>query len=131
MKRVDLEMQKNDRNGLFDFPSGPLRTAQVPIVEDHDWHLITGQNVDRGRLKGCTDTDYFSFACPKCATPTLGGCGLCLVGVSDDFDTKPDDAPASMPIMVFSIHCVRCGFSDFFKIQTDQHGRSAKARADG
>jgi predicted nucleic-acid-binding Zn-ribbon protein len=131
MKRVDSEMQKNERNNLCDFPSKHLRTARVPIVEDDDWHQICGQNVDEGRLKGCTDTDYFSFQCPKCSTPTLGGCGLCLVGVSDNFDTKPDDAPTPMPIMVFSIHCVRCGFSDFFKIQTDQHGCLAKARADG
>ena len=131
MKRVDLEIQKNVCKSQCDFPSEPLRTARVPIIEDEDWHLTTGLHVSRGRLKGYTNTDYFSFACPKCATPTLGGCGLCLIGVSDDFDTKPDDAPAPMPIMVFSIHCVRCGFSDVFKIQTDQHGRCAKARADG
>jgi hypothetical protein len=129
MKRVDLDMQKNVCKSRCDFPSKHLRTARVPIVEDDDWHLIAGQHVSSGRLKGCTDTDYFSFRCPKCATPTLGGCGLCLVGVSDNFETKSDGAAA--PILVFSIHCKGCGFSGFFKIQVDQHGRFAKLRADG
>jgi hypothetical protein len=107
-------------------PRSPAATlAQLPIIPDDRWHLISGtEKVQGGALKGGTyGNNRRFFPCPQCGTklPTR------LVGVSDDFTEWKPIGPNSdrcpMAISVFAVECSNCEFLDHFKMPSDQHGK--------
>ena len=97
----------------------------VPLIPDKEWDRIHGKKVKYGALKARTDTDYLAFSCPECEVLLRGGAGILLLGVSSDFGSGNVE---DVPVLVFRIHCIDCGFIDHFKIAIDQHGRYGTGR---
>ena len=93
-------------------------TTYIPVLK-RIWYHYHGLRVNRGALTAATDTDYLCFTCPGCGALLRGGHGIRLEGASDHFETL---APDEIQVLVFLLHCTRCGFSDHFKMPLDQNG---------
>jgi hypothetical protein len=76
--------------------------------------------VQDGGLCGSTDTDHFYFFCPRC--PDNYMLRVLDYGIHAEEATNPYNEVVGRPkaargfILVFKLHCQKCGFSDFTKI---------------
>jgi hypothetical protein len=91
--------------------------------------------VQRGQLKGATDTDYFYFFCSRCPQDRIVRI-LDYTIKNDSLENRHNDQlPASAPRslrsfrIVFKFHCDNCGLTDFFKVSNTgwQDGTHAQA----
>jgi len=119
--RARRESRHISNSGLIELPrdgespQGPT----VRVLESTEWSLRHGTDaVKRGKLRAFTDTDYLVFECPSCGVELRGGCGVGLEGVSP----APQNA-REIPVLLFRLDCLGCGFRDFFKIALDDAGR--------
>jgi len=67
--------------------------------------------VQRGKLKGSTETDYFHFDCPSCDEKRWG-LDVELLGVRDD--SEPNHPKART--ILLGLSCPACGMRDLVKI---------------
>lgn len=87
------------------------------------------EDVEQGRLKGSTDTDYFYFFCPTCGGTSV----LQLLDYKVVSDGPVDYAPESRKkarrdfTIAFELYCRECGLHDFVKVSNTgwQSGRLA------
>ena len=95
--------------------------------------------VEGGRLRGATDTDYFYFFCPKCPNDEI--LRVLDYDVRQEMPDNPYNEKLGKPkaergfVLAFKLHCQRCGFTDFTKIgnlgwQGGEH-RKTVSGADG
>lgn len=75
--------------------------------------------VQKGRLRGTTNTDYFYFLCPHCPDEeVLRILEYGEVGREDENRYNAQLSPKAKGgfTLAFKIHCQKCGFDDFVKI---------------
>lgn len=76
--------------------------------------------VEGGRLRGATDTDYFYFFCPKCPDSEI--LRVLDYEVRHEQANNPYNEQLGKPkaskgfVLAFKLYCQRCGFLDFTKI---------------
>jgi hypothetical protein len=92
-----------------------------------------GRKVERGKLTGTTDTDYFYFFCPECPDrQILRLLDYGLHGEQEPGGTSyPDERPKSARdfTIVFKLFCPRCKLKDFVKVgNTGWQGGQLPAR---
>lgn len=75
--------------------------------------------VERGRLRGATDTDYFYFFCPKCPDDQMLRI-LDYVVLNEEAYNEYNDLmspkAAQAVTIAFELHCQQCGLTDFVKV---------------
>jgi predicted RNA-binding Zn-ribbon protein involved in translation (DUF1610 family) len=90
--------------------------------------------IEHGRLKGATDTDYFYFFCPNC--PDLEIMRVLEYGEhekTEDNKYNPDCKRKAKHgfTLVFKLYCEKCKLTDFVKISNLgwQGGKYSEAMA--
>jgi len=76
--------------------------------------------VQRGRLRGATDTDYLHLFCPRCPHDEILRI-LDFTVTRDEIGSRYTLSPKAVRTfrIVFEVHCQRCGLTDFMKMSND------------
>jgi hypothetical protein len=80
------------------------------------WHGSAA--VEKGRLLGSTDTDYFYFHCPHCRDTQVLQLADFKVLHDGPVEYAPEDRPGAKRdfTIAFELRCHKCGFHDFTKV---------------
>ncbi len=75
-------------------------------------------DVERGKLTGGTDTDYFYFFCPKCGDTRILQILDYKVMADGPIEYAKDERPKARRdfIIAFELYCAQCHLHDFVKV---------------
>jgi hypothetical protein len=76
--------------------------------------------VQHGRLRGATVTDYVLLSCPRCPNNEVVRY-LDYVITHDELGSRYELSPRAVRTfrIVLKLHCQKCGLTDFVKISND------------